>query len=336
MKVGLVGLGFMGSTHLKAYRKIGDAEVVAVASSEPQKLAGDASAAQGNLDSSAGPLDLGDAARHGKAEDLIADPNVEAVDLCVPTHLHAPLALAALRAGKHVLVEKPMALTGDDCDAMIAAARENQRVLMVAHVLRFWPDYREAARLVRSGELGRVLAATFRRKCATPGWSAWMRDPQKSGGGVFDLLIHDFDYCLHILGKPAAVAAVGVEDARMGVDWADVRLDYASGVPVSISGGWFYPSGYPFSMEFSIVLEGGTLDFHSAMRRLTIYRAGGEVEEPKLPERDAFESELEAFLQSCDKGEAPPENRPEDSAVATRLALAMKESRARKGASVQL
>ncbi len=334
MKIGVVGLGFMGSTHLQAYRKVANAQLAAVASSDAKKLAGNMESAAGNLGRATEPLDFSNVARYASPRELFADPSVEAVDLCVPSYLHASLAQAALAAGKHVLVEKPMALSGEDCDAMIAAASKSGLVLMVAQVLRFWPDYVAAREIARSGALGPVKAASFRRKCAAPAWSPWMRDRAKSGGGVFDLLIHDFDYALHLLGKPRTITAVGIEDLSLGVDVVDARLEYKSGMPVSISGGWHMPSEYPFSMEFSIVLEGGTLDFHSGHKRLTLYRANGQAEEPALPEKDGFESELEAFVLACERGTAPDECRPEDSALATRMALAMRTSREQQGRPV--
>ena len=145
MRIGVVGLGFMGSTHLEAYQKVAGFELAAVASSDPQKLSGDLSAVGGNLDRGGGNYDFSAAARYAAAGELIADPDVEAVDLCTPTHLHAPLALQALAAGKHVLVEKPMALTAGDCGAMIAAAKKAGRVLMVAQVLRFFRNTRRRA-----------------------------------------------------------------------------------------------------------------------------------------------------------------------------------------------
>jgi len=336
MRIGVAGLGFMGGTHLRAYQKVARAEIVAVASSDAKKLTGDRSTSQGNLERSGEALDLGEAARYRSAEELIADPNVEAVDLCVPSYRHAPLALAALRAGKHVLVEKPMALSAADCDAMIAASHESNRVLMVAQVLRFWPDYVEARRRVLSGELGAVKAAFFRRKCAAPAWSPWMRDRAKSGGGIFDLLIHDVDFSLHLLGKPKAVTAVGVEDLANGLDVVDASFEYEGDIPVSISGGWHLPSEYPFSMEFSIVLEGGTLDFHSAHRPLTLYRKNGPAEELSLSKDDAFQSELAAFVAACETGSAPKECRPEESALATRTALTMRTSRDHGGLRLAL
>src|SRR4029453_15552505 len=102
---------------------------------------------------------------------LLADPNIDAVDLCLPTDLHESVAVAALRAGKHVLVEKPMALDGASADRMIAEAARAERVLMTAQVLRFWPDYTRLRDAVRSGQHGPLRFAVFRRRCAAPGWS---------------------------------------------------------------------------------------------------------------------------------------------------------------------
>jgi predicted dehydrogenase len=321
----------MGSTHLQAYGSVANAEVAAICSEDEKKLAGDLSSIQGNLDRPGQAMDFGKAARHRKFDDLLADSNVEAVDLCVPSYLHADLTLKALAAGKHVLVEKPMALSGEQCDTMIAASKKAGRVLMVAQVLRFWPDYAAAREHVRSGKLGAVKAALFRRKCAAPAWGKWLKERDKSGGGVFDLLIHDFDYCLHLLGKPDSITAVGVEELDKGIDIVEARLHYGHGAPVVISGGWHHPSAYPFSMEFSVVCEGGTLDFHSGLRRLMLFGADGKADEVTLPEADGFQAELRAFASACESGQAPENCRPEDSALATKMTLAMRASRDQGG-----
>ena len=336
MRVAVVGLGFMGATHLLAYQKAGLAEIAAVVSGDPKKLSGDLSAIGGNLEFTSlatETIDFGQIARYAKAEEAFADPTIDAVDLCVPTYLHAPLAQAALGAGKHVLVEKPMALTGDECDAMISAAHKNGRVLMVAQVIRYWPEYRAAREIIRSGKLGAVRAASLSRKCAVPSWSKWMHDPANSGGGVFDLLIHDFDYCLQLFGRPQSISAVGVEAIDKGIDVSEARLHYENNMPVTISGGW-QPSDYPFSMAFSIACDDGVLDFHSASRPLSLYRADRGPDTLELPPTDGFEAELQAFVDACERGEAPADCRPEESALATRMTLAMRASREMCGGPV--
>ena len=194
MKFAVLGLGFMGSTHLKAWKKIPGAQLVAVASNVEKQLTGDLSDIQGNIGGPGEVMDFSAVKKYRDPLEALRDPDVEAVDICLPTHQHSEIAMAALRAGKHVLVEKPMALDGAAADAMIAEAKRNGRTLMVAQVLRFVPSYRSAAEMLASGSLGQVRSAIFRRRCAAPAWSQWLADPAASGGGVFDLLIHDVDF----------------------------------------------------------------------------------------------------------------------------------------------
>ncbi len=336
MKIGIIGLGFMGSTHLNACLRIPEVKLVAVADPKPRRLSGDLSDIQGNIGGPGARHDFSKLHACLTPEEVIADPNVEAVDVCLPTQLHLPVALAALRAGKHVLVEKPMALTGEECDQMIAAAEKAARVLMVAQVVRFWPDYAAARKLLRTGNLGPVRSAIFHRKCAAPAWGKWLQDAKKSGGGVFDLLIHDADFCQQLFGPPVAVSAVGFEAMERGIDWVEARLEYAHGAPVVISGGWHHPRAYPFSMDFTIVAEGGTLDYHSAFRRLSLYRADGSEEQPKLAETDAYADEIRYFVECAKAGRQPADCSPRDSAAAVRTMLAINESRCRGGERIAL
>src|SRR5437773_6384060 len=122
MRIAVLGLGFMGSTHLKALRNVPGAVLAAVVSGDDKKLAGDLSGIQGNIGGPGEKMDFSEIARYRTIEEALRDPNVDAVDICLPTDRHAPVAIEALRAGKHVLVEKPMALDGDTADRMIAEA----------------------------------------------------------------------------------------------------------------------------------------------------------------------------------------------------------------------
>src|SRR5437899_1755376 len=164
MRIAVLGLGFMGSTHLKALRNVPGATLAAVVSSDDAKLAGDLSGIQGNLGGPGEKMDFSGVARYHTVQEALGDPNVDAVDICLPTDRHAPTAIDALRAGKHVLVEKPMALDGETADRLIAEAARNNRILMTAQVLRFLPPYQKSAELVKSAQLGAVRSAVFRRR----------------------------------------------------------------------------------------------------------------------------------------------------------------------------
>ena len=297
MRVGLLGRGFMGRTHLKALAEIADVEV----------------APESDIDK------------------VIADPRVDAVDICLPTNLHAPVVIEALRAGKHVLVEKPMALDKDAAWQMIAQAKKQKRVLMVAQVLRFFPMYVALRELLLSGRAGKPCWAMFRRRCAAPAWAAWMTDPEQSGGGVFDLLIHDIDLCMHLFGKPQSVTATGFEALATGVDVITAELHYSSGLNAVITGGWHHPKSYPFSMEYTVVTENGTAEYSSLGCPPTLYLADGGVEKLAMKEQDGYRAEIEYFLDCCRHGESPSLCPPEDSANAVALALWILESRRRNG-----
>src|SRR5579885_2334596 len=197
LRLAVLGLGFMGSTHVKALEKAPRAKLAAVFSKNEKRLSGDLTDVRGNLGGPGEKMDFSHIARYRELDLLLADPTIDAVDICLPTDLHEPVAVAALRAGKHVLVEKPLALDGAAAKRILAEAERSGRILMVAHVLRFLPQYAALRDAIR-GNPGCVRMAEFRRRCATPEWGGWLVQPSKSGGGVFDLLIHDVDMCIHL------------------------------------------------------------------------------------------------------------------------------------------
>ncbi len=332
MRIGVVGLGFMGMTHIKAMQNVPRAQLAAVVSEDPKKLAGDLSGIGGNLGTSGETMDFSQVAKYSNIDGLLQDPTIDGVDLCLPTHLHAPLAIQALRAGKHVLVEKPMALDGEQCDRMMAEAEQAGKILMAAQVLRFWPCY--VALRETLPRLGSFRSALFRRKCAGPAWAKWIRDKSLSGGGVFDLVIHDADMCVHLFGPPQMVSATGHEDLERGIDTVEAQLFYNDGFVATISGGWHHPKAYPFSMEYTVVCDGGTVDYSSAGREAMLYRADGEAEPLKLPPGDGFEAEIAYFAECGDLGKAPELCKPAESATAVKLTRILDEARFKNGEKV--
>ncbi len=325
----------MGSTHLKALKKIIHAELVAVASDIPERLTGDLSGIQGNIGGPGERLDFSAVRKYSDAYQAVRDHETEAVDLCLPTNLHAPVAIAALEAGKHVLVEKPMALTGEQCDRMIAAARRANKVLMAAQVVRFIPHYRRTAEMVKSGRLGPIRSAIFRRRCAAPAWTGWSANREISGGGVFDLVIHDVDFAVHAFGLPEAVSAVGYEDMPRGIDWITGTYYYANGLVVVISGGWHHPKAFPFSMEFSVIGDHGTVEYSSDGKPATLYRADGEAEPLDVSGPDDwYQAEIEYFLECAGRGRWPEFCPPEDSAAAVKLCNQMVQAREKNGEKI--
>jgi predicted dehydrogenase len=317
MRIAVAGLGFMGATHAKAWTHVAGAELFAVISGDGKKLTGDLSGAAGNLGRDAIRLDFSRVRKYRTYDEALADPEIDAVDVCLPTDLHADAALGAMRSGKHVLVEKPLALTAADADRVAGEAERTGRVLMAAHVLRFFPAYVTARELLRG--LGPVRNAFFRRRCAAPAWSAWLNDAARSGGGAFDLLIHDADYARWLLGMPVEIRAARTSDPQRGIDLVTANLEYR-GCQVTIEGGWHLAGAYPFSMEFTIVAEDGVLEYNSAKGALKLYRTAGTEELISLAETDPFVAELSHFQDCAERSEMSLVCPPRESADAVRIA----------------
>ena len=297
-KVAIVGFGFMGRTHYGAWKKCRGAKVVAVCVTNPAHLSAKVTGnIKGAADNSALPKTVrifDDYAR------LLASGGFDIVDLTVPTHLHAKMSIAALKAGYHVLCEKPMALDVKDCDRMLAAAKRAGRQLLVAHCVRFFPEYAFVRTLVESGRYGKVVAADFTRYIAPPKWSAkgsnWFFDEKKSGGVLFDVQIHDLDYITGTFGRPQSVSAAFHRNAKGAVDHTTATLFYRDALITTDSS--FAPSA-TFVWEGSgrVFFEKATVYFGPFYKSpLTVYPETGKPFSPKLPSRTGYEAEIEYFL----------------------------------------
>jgi predicted dehydrogenase len=198
-----------------------EAQVAAIFTRDPKKLAGDWSDVRGNFGGAAGVQNLEGIKKYDQLEAMLADPEIDLIDLCLPSYLHRDLAIRALEAGKHVLVEKPLALSVEDADAMIAAAERTGKLLMVAQVLRFWPEFAAIKDVLDSGTYGALRGAHFKRVISRPDWSGdnWFADPSKTGGAVVDLHIHDTDFIHYLVGQPSAVWSTGSVSERGQVDY---------------------------------------------------------------------------------------------------------------------
>jgi predicted dehydrogenase len=307
--IGLVGIGFMGWIHWLAAQGLSDGRIVAVCSRDPRKLAGDWRGIQGNFGPPATLVDLTQQARYSEYETLLTDPDVHLVDLCVPNNQHASLAIRALEAGKDVLVEKPVALTTSEADAMIETARKTGRRLMVAHVLPFFSEFAWAYETVVSGRHGKLRAAHFERIIARPDWSRGIADVECSGGPAIDLHIHDAHFVGLICGLPNAVHSQGVLDGQTVVYLATQYLYENSGRTVTCNSGALSQSGRPFTHGFDLYLENATLSYGSG-RPLSMILPGS-IEYPTPPRSGdpiaAFTAELEAVVETLTTGRPIPQ-----------------------------
>ena len=318
VRIGIVGIGFMGMIHYLAASKLSGGQVAAVCSRDPKKLAGDWSGIQGNFGPKGGPVDLSGLAKYNDVADLLADPSIDLVDLCVPSDEHARLTIRALEAGKHVLVEKPIALTTADADAMVSAARSSGKMLMVGHVLPFVPEFAYAREVVASARFGALRAAHLTRVMARPEWSSGIAEADRSGGPVIDLHIHDTHFIGLICGVPKAVHSRGVVERGAVVHLSTQYIYDDPNLAISAVSGALSQSGRPFTHGFEFYLDKATLSFEFAnlagqghvATPLSVILPDGTVERPELAGSgdpvDGFVAELTGAVEALTSGTPSP------------------------------
>jgi len=306
VNVAVVGLGFMWVTHIKAYLQLKAAKIVAVCYSVRLPVNGVLAGVAGNVTGS-GDLDLGGQVKTYRAlEEVLADPEVELVDLCVPTPLHPAKSIAALKAGKHVLCEKPLALNSAQARKIVQAAQSASGFFMPAMCMRFWPGWSCLKQVVEDEPYGKIQAARFRRMSPMPGWSkATYASGNQTGGALFDLHVHDTDFVQFLFGRPASVFSTGVTRGGNSVDHVVTQYNYAGGPAVYAEGSWLLTGN--FSMSYTVLCERATLDFDSARGAdaLMVAETGKKPRAVKLAGSDGYSGEIRYMLEAVQSGKAP-------------------------------
>lgn len=314
MRVALAGAGFMGETHAGCYQQIEDVEVAAVVDVRPdqrEKLAHECGAEP-----------------FADLEPVLADASIDVVDCCLPTPLHHDCVVQAFDAGKHVLCEKPFAVSVEQCDRMIAAARRAGRTFMIAQVVRFWPEYVTTKHIVASGRLGEIQAMTAHRLAPPPKWSQddWLLKPDKSLGAVVDLQIHDLDFLRYCLGDPVSLTAAGLHSATGSVDYVFTTLHYENHLAFT-EASFLMPPHWPFRAALRLVGTEATLELDlSREPTLWVTDSNGEISVPDVPAEDGYLAEIKYFCSAVRDGLPVEVAPPEDSRESLRLALCSKQA----------
>ncbi len=329
VRMGLIGMGFMGQQHFTIHQAMENIELVAVCDENPDKVAEVAPAVGGNI-GDATDLDLSAQHRYVCVEDMLDSEELDCVDVCVPTYRHADISIAALEAGYHCIVEKPMGRSVEDCDRMISTAEATGGMLFVAQCLRFFPEYEVLAEMVNNGDLGQVASARFTRLSPPPTWSegGWLLDSKLSGGALLDLHIHDADFVLALFGRPHAVMSQANNVFSRGEKVDHVFTTYFyDDLVCTAEGGWAMPQSVPFEMGFQVLGDKGLLELSLAKDPpLTFYPADGEPYSPDCAEETALEREI-AYFVDCIENDRPPQRvTPQSARQAVALILAEQQS----------
>lgn len=334
VRIGIIGMGMMGLQHYEAYQKISGAQVAAICDADPQRASGDMSANWSNMGGSqVKQLPMDRIGGYTDVKKMLAEGEIDAVDICLPTPFHVDVALPSLAAGKHVICEKPLGRTLAEAKIMADAAEKARGIFMPAMCIRFWPSWAWLKGAMAGGEYGKLRALTIRRIGAMP--PGWFEKGDWSGGAMMDLHIHDTDFVYFLLGMPSGVFSSGHTIKSGRIDHVITHYLYPGGPMVVAEGGWAVEPGIGFSMRYSAHFEKATVDFDSSRgEQAMVLARGAEKTVMDLP-GDGYTAELQYFVDCISAGRKPLIVTAADALASIRIAEAEIRS-AECGAVVKL
>jgi len=324
--VGVIGLGMMGLTHLDVYAKRTDVRIAVIADANPDRLSGKERAG-GNIEGQAqSGIDLTQVRQYNEGKDLINDNKVELVDICLPTPMHREYTEAALRAGKHVLVEKPLGRTAADAVKVADSAKKAKGLCMVAMCIRFWPGWDWLKNAIENQTYGSVLAAFFRRVAEHPG-GPFYSNGELCGGALLDLHVHDTDIVQYYFGIPKAVSSRGYSKVTGEIDHVITQYHYDDVPLVTAEGGWVMAEGFGFKMQYTVNFERATATFEfDGENHLMLYEPGKKPQELNVGSETGYEREIAYFLNCVQKNEKPSVVTLDDAVNSLKIVEAENES----------
>jgi predicted dehydrogenase len=316
IKIGIAGIGFMGWIHWLAYRKNSDVVVSAIATPEPERRRGDWTAIKGNFGPPGKHVDLTGIETYPTLLDMLHNEELDLVDICLPPALHREAIEQTVNAGRHAFCEKPLALNLADCDAVMEACQNNNRLLFVGHVLPFFVEFQFLREVAQSGRYGRLLGGHFKRVISDPTWLSNFYDPIVVGGPLFDLHVHDAHLIRLLYGMPTGVVSRGRRRGKV-VEYCQTLFAFENpDLVVSSTMGVINQQGRPFMHGFEVHFEQATIHFefsalaaphHPEVCRLKVFTADGQVFTPDLTDGDpvfAFEREIGEVIR-CINNNSP-------------------------------
>ncbi|MBQ8740920.1 MAG: Gfo/Idh/MocA family oxidoreductase [Clostridia bacterium] len=302
LKVGLIGVGGISGAHIPAWLNLGGVELVALCDIRPEQME-----------------KYPDIKHYTDFDDMLANEELDILDICLPTYLHADYSIKAMEKGINVLCEKPVSLKREDVKRVYDAAEKNNVKFMVAHVIRFWREYEFVKSVYESGKYGKLLSGRMVRLSAFPGWSwdNWMRDEKRSGFVPYDLHIHDLDYMVYAFGAPKDVKSY--RSKMPDQDYINVTYDFGDFF-INAESSW-YASPYPFTAQFRFQFEDAIISNEG--QGLKIYERGGntvsldeaatgDTGEINLPKSGAYAEEIAYFVDSVKENTPASKVKPEE------------------------
>lgn len=301
LKIALAGVGGISGAHIPAWEAMEDAELVALCDIRPEQME-----------------KYPDKRHYTDFDEMLGSEEIDILDICLPTYLHADYAVRAMEKGINVICEKPVSLKREDVARVYGTAEKNGVKFMIAQVLRFWPEYEVLKRIYDEKTYGRLLSGSMTRLGCYPKWSwdGWMMDEKRSGLVPFDLHIHDLDFMVYAFGKPLDKTVF--RSKRQEQDYINAVYSY-DGFFVSTEASW-YASPYPFKAQFLFQFENAVVAFEDG--KMTVYERDGKIFSPigesvsdtgniGLPASDAYANEINYFADCVRTGKDPEKVKPD-------------------------
>ncbi len=285
LKIGLVGVGGISHSHIDAWEKMEDAELIAMCDIRPERME-----------------KFPDKHRYTDFEEMLNNEEFDIIDICLPTYLHADFAVKAMERGINVITEKPISLKEEDIDRVYTTAEKNNVKFMVAQVLRFWPEYELLKEIYETKKYGKLLSGTMTRLGCYPRWSwdGWMMDEKRSGLVPFDLHIHDLDFMVYAFGMPKV--AHHYRSKLPDQDFISISYDFGD-FQINSEASW-YATSYPFTAEFRFQFEDAVVANENGKMLIHLRddkkidlseEAEGETGDINLPKSNAYANEIRYF-----------------------------------------
>lgn len=284
IKVGLIGCGFMGGMHAACYAALENLGVKVVAVADPRKDFAEKLMTEGMT-------------YYAEGMDLIEKADVDVIDICLPTDLHTAHAVAAMKAGKHVFVEKPICIKAEEMELLLKTEAETGIKVQVGQVIRQWTEYKWLKETVDSGVYGKVLSGEFTRISGRPDWASenWLHTIERSGGVAVDMHVHDVDFVRYILGEPDRVQAQAYRDEEGVIQHINALYGYGNNVGIAVQAGWDYPASFPFTATYRVKFEKATVIHNGG---ITVYPNEGEPFQPEMEEEFQGDNDIGGNVSS--------------------------------------
>ena len=305
MKVAVLGVGGISGCHIPAWKRIEEAEIVAACDVRPERLE---------------QFEGTEVRTYTDCDEMLANEEIDILDICLPTFLHAEYSIKAMEKGINVICEKPISLKKEDVKRVYDAAEKNNVKFMVAHVVRFWPEFVFLRDTILNKTYGNMLTGHMIRLGSTPKWSweNWMRREECSGLVPFDLHIHDLDYIVYTLGAP--INCITHRSQFDNQDIINATYEFKNGVFLTCDS-WWVTSEYPFSFGYRFTFEKAVVELKDG--KLMVYPVGEEPFEIKqgeangeaainLPATDAYYEEICYFKDCVLKNKPVDKFKPEE------------------------